>query len=454
MKIQEESWAAVDVAEEMNYDSRPSLLPDLKKLKAAGEQKSEDKFSELDSSVKKNPRFKELWKRLPDVGPYRIMLTNLPRDIDATTLKSELSQHKSTAKIDHKPPNTYCYLLFNNKEHCLECVNLYGLRIQNCAVQLKITKTEQQAEIRRSNTARNSARASTGTATRFKHLSGRTARGETTKHRHPVTGSIRKKRSSNRSNQSSSQSKPPTNPWGDSNPKLLSRSNRQPANRNTGRSAPVQSPAPRRHDDDRGLGRSERSPNYRRNDGGRDFSRRDDRDPFTRGGDRDFSRRDEQDNSFSRGDRDNFRRNNDRDNFRRNDRNERSDDRGNFRNRENRFGGDRSDDDRGNFRSLNKGRKLREDDGRADEALNWRNRTQKPARKSPRDPIPARSEKAIDRSRVTRGDPTRLDPDTRTQNSTQQQRRTTQTKKEQEEKMAAKKKNKNAFAALLQEEED
>lgn len=439
--LQEESWAAVEAEAEMNYDSRPSLLPDLKKLKAAGESAKEEQFSELDSKAKNDPRSRQLWQRLPDVGPWRIMLTNLPKGIGQENLESELSQHKITANIEKKVDNRYCYLVFKDKKHCLECVNLYGKQIQGCMVQLKITKTEQQAEIRKSNTSRNSSRNSSvgTTSARFKNLSSRTGRGgEATKHRHPVGGSIRKKRS-NRSNQSSSQSKPQVNPWtNDSSnqrqpPKLLSRSNRQSQNRFAPSGPRVNNTSVSRRNDDGGLGRSP----YRREDNNnrRDFNRRDE--SFN-------SRRNDERDSFSRRD------NSDRANFR--DRGDRGD-RGNRT-----FGGDRSDDDRGNFRNMNKGRKLREEDGRADADMSWRRGGAKPVtRKSPRDIIPATKsdKKPTDtRTRVSRGDPTRLDTDySRTQNSTQQ-RRTNQMKKEQEEKLAAKKKSKNKFAALLDDEED
>eukprot|EP00492_Amphilonche_elongata_P002673 TRINITY_DN294_c0_g1_i2.p1 TRINITY_DN294_c0_g1~~TRINITY_DN294_c0_g1_i2.p1 ORF type:complete len:183 (-),score=3.11 TRINITY_DN294_c0_g1_i2:173-721(-) len=71
-------------------------------------------------------------------------------------------------------------------------------------------------EIRRANTARNTgARAlASSSGTRFKNLTrDGTSSREPKKHRHPVGGSIRKKRSNNaRHNQSSSHSKP-TNPW-------------------------------------------------------------------------------------------------------------------------------------------------------------------------------------------------------------------------------------------------
>merc|ERR1711879_319334 len=122
-----------------------------------------------------------------------------------------------------------------------------------------------------------------------------------------------------------------------------------------------------------------------------------------------------------------------------------------FRNNNNRFN-DREDDERSNFRSLNKGRKLRDEDGRADDNMNWRNRAKPPvARKSPRDPTPATKSdknKIEPRSRMSRGDPARFD----SQTSTQQRR--TQRKEQEEQKIAAnKKKRQNKFAALLEEDD-
>lgn len=454
--MQEPSWAAVEAEAEMNYDSRPSLLPDLKKIKAAGEKGAEDDFAQLDPSIQKNPEQRKLWNKLPQVGPYRIMLTNLPKAIDQETLESELSQYNITAKIELKAGARYCYLKFTDRKHCLETVKLYGKRIQGCLVQLKITKSEQQAEIRRANTSRNNARnvsTDQGTGSRFTNLQRRHGgRGETQKHRHPVTGSIRKKRTNRSightpvSNQSSSQSKP-ANAWGDNAAPKILRSRQSPGGRfGRAQSGPISSPSgPRRMDDDRGLGR----PDHRR-DERRDFNRRDDRNSFSRDDRNSFSRRDDhRGNNFRRDDRDDRGPIPRRDGDDRNSYNQNRGDRASFRN--NRFN-DREDDERGNFRSLNKGRKLRDEDGRADDNMNWRNRA-KPAvpRKSPRDPTPATKSdknKIEPRSRMSRGDPARFDSQTSTQ-----QRRTLQ-RKEQEEKIAAnKKKRQNKFAALLEEDD-
>merc|ERR1739838_820370 len=219
--------------------------------------------------------------------------------------------------------------------------------IHGAAVKLKVRPSDQQAEIRRANTARNNSTRGTlsgkfgSTGGRFKNLTrDGTSSRETKKHRAPVGGSIRKKRS-NRNNQSSSHSKPPTNPWNsesrtqpkkekpESDYKILPRGKQPTTNANSrfsrtsGASA---APARGNRDEMRAAPRQNR-----------DFGRRNDRD---------FGRRNDRDD----------RRNNDRDDRRNNDRN-------NDRDR----GGDR--DDAFDFRNR---RKLREEDGRSDDALNWR----------------------------------------------------------------------------------
>jgi len=430
MQTGEPNWAAVDGEAEMDYGTLPGLLPDLGPKVGVEEDPALDALDlDIDTS---NPAVRNFLNNLPSTGPYRIMVTNLPTNITKESLESELSTtYKITATIDYKSSDHYCFLKFTNRSHCLESTSLFGARIHGAAVKLKVRPSDQQAEIRRANTARNNSTRGTlsgSTGGRFKNLTrDGTSSRETKKHRAPVGGSIRKKRS-NRNNQSSSHSKPPTNPWNsesrtqpkkekpESDYKILPRGKQPTTNANSrfsrtsGASA---APARGNRDEMRAAPRQNR-----------DFGRRNDRD-FGRRNDRDDRRNNDRDD----------RRNNDRDDRRNNDRDDR---RNNDRDR----GGDR--DDAFNFRNR---RKLREEDGRADDALNWRRGG-------------SSSSNAPARSRMDRRDPGRAADSAesnfsrRAMNSSSTQNRKSQVQKDKEkEAERAKNRFQNKFA-LLEEDDD
>jgi len=442
MQTGEPNWAEVDGEAAMDYGTLPGLLPDLGPKVASVEDDPALDALDLDIDTS-NPAVRNFLNNLPSTGPYRIMVTNLPTNITKESLESELSTtYKITATIDYKSSDHYCFLKFTNRSHCLESTSLFGARIHGAAVKLKVRPSDQQAEIRRANTARNNSTRGTlsgSTGGRFKNLTrdGTSSRGETKKHRAPVGGSIRKKRS-NRNNQSSSHSKPPTNPWNsesrtqpkkekpESDYKILPRGKQPTTNANSrfsrtsGASA---APARGNRDEVRAAPRQNR-----------DFGRRNERD-FGRRNDRDDRR-----NNDRNSDRD---RNNDRERGgdRNNDR-ERGGDRN--RNNDRERGGDR--DDAFNFRDR---RKLREEDGRADDALNWRKGGSSSSSNAPA------------RSRMDRRDPGRV-PDSaesnfsrRAMNSSSTQNRKSQVQKKDKEKDAERAKNRfqNKFA-LLEEDDD
>jgi len=412
MQTGEPNWAEVDGEAAMDYGTLPGLLPDLgPKVASVDDDPALDALGlDIDTS---NPAVRNFLNNLPSTGPYRIMVTNLPTNITKESLESELSTtYKITATIDYKSSDHYCFLKFTNRSHCLESTSLFGARIHGAAVKLKVRPSDQQAEIRRANTARNNSTRGTlsgSTGGRFKNLTrDGTSSRETKKHRAPVGGSIRKKRS-NRNNQSSSHSKPPTNPWNsesrtqpkkekpESDYKILPRGKQPTTNANSrfsrtsGASA---APARGNRDEMRAAPRQNR-----------DFGRRNERD---------FGRRNDRDD----------RRNNDRD-----------------RNNDRERGGDR--DDAFNFRNR---RKLREEDGRADDALNWRKG--------------GSSSNAPARSRMDRRDPGRVTDSAesnfsrRAMNSSSTQNRKSQVQKDKE-KDAERAKNRfqNKFA-LLEEDDD
>jgi len=415
MQTGEPNWAAVDGEAEMDYGALPTMLPDLGPKVGSTTVEDDPALDNLDIDTS-NPAVRNFLNNLPSTGPYRIMVTNLPTNITKESLESELSTtYKITATIDYKSSDHYCFLKFTNRSHCLESTSLFGARIHGAAVKLKVRPSDQQAEIRRANTARNnSTRRGTlsgSTGGRFKNLTrDGTSSRETKKHRAPVGGSIRKKRS-NRNNQSSSHSKPPTNPWNNSESrtqpksdyKILARG-KQPtttnANSRFSRSsgAPAAAPARGNRDEMRAAPRQNR-----------DFGRRNDRD---------FGRRNDRDD----------RRNNDREDRRNNDRDR---------------GGDR--DDAFNFRNR---RKLREEDGRADDAMNWRRGG------------PSSASNAPARSRMDRRDPGRATDSAesnfsrRAMNSSSTQNRKSQVQKDKEkEAERAKNRFQNKFA-LLEEDDD
>jgi len=335
----EPNWAEVDGEAEMDYSHRPTLLPTLgPKIGSGLPDTPEIDNPDIDTN---DPAIRNFLNSLPNNGPYRIMISNLPQNITKESLESTLTtEYRITATIRYTPGVPYCFLNFDNRNHCLESTSLFGARIHGAAVKLRVKPSDQQAEIRRANTAsRNSgssrATLSGSTGGRFKNLardsSGTSLRA--TKHRHPVGGSIRKKRSNARNNQSSSQSKPHTNPWNNesrnqpkSDYKILAR-RKQPAAQPTsnrrfdrGTSSGASSAPSRQRDDNMRAPRRQDNFRDRRDRGGRD-DRRDNRD--------------NRDDAFS------------------------------FRNRRDQ----RRDDD------VPRRRKLRDDDGRSDGALNWRSNT-------------------------------------------------------------------------------
>jgi len=428
MQTGEPNWAEVDGEAAMDYGTLPGLLPDLGPKVGVEEDPALDALDALDLDIDtSNPAVRNFLNNLPSTGPYRIMVTNLPTNITKESLESELSTtYKITATIDYKSSDHYCFLKFTNRSHCLESTSLFGARIHGAAVKLKVRPSDQQAEIRRANTARNNSTRGTlsgSTGGRFKNLTrDGTSSRETKKHRAPVGGSIRKKRS-NRNNQSSSHSKPPTNPWNsesrtqpkkekpESDYKILPRGKQPTTNANSrfsrtsGASA---APARGNRDEMRAAPRQNR-----------DFGRRNDRD---------FGRRNDRDD----------RRNNDRDDRRNNDRDDR---RNNDRNNDRDRGGDR--DDAFDFRNR---RKLREEDGRSDDALNWRRG--------------GSSSNAPARSRMDRRDPGRATDGAesnfsrRAMNSSSTQNRKSQVQKDKEkEAERAKNRFQNKFA-LLEEDDD
>jgi len=428
MQTGEPNWAEVDGEAAMDYGTLPGLLPDLGPKVGVEEDPALDALDALDLDIDtSNPAVRNFLNNLPSTGPYRIMVTNLPTNITKESLESELSTtYKITATIDYKSSDHYCFLKFTNRSHCLESTSLFGARIHGAAVKLKVRPSDQQAEIRRANTARNNSTRGTlsgSTGGRFKNLTrDGTSSRETKKHRAPVGGSIRKKRS-NRNNQSSSHSKPPTNPWNsesrtqpkkekpESDYKILPRGKQPTTNANSrfsrtsGASA---APARGNRDEMRAAPRQNR-----------DFGRRNDRD---------FGRRNDRDD----------RRNNDRDDRRNNDRDDR---RNNDRNNDRDRGGDR--DDAFDFRNR---RKLREEDGRSDDALNWRRG--------------GSSSNAPARSRMDRRDPGRATDGAesnfsrRAMNSSSTQNRKSQVQKDKEKEAdRAKNRFQNKFA-LLEEDDD
>lgn len=427
MQSAEQSWADVDGEEEMVYDSRPGLLPDLgPKL---GALKMQEEQEMLDSD---NPIERKFYNNLPNSGPYRIMITNLPKTITKESLTNELTtKYKITATIQFKEGSHFCFLKFTSKHHCLETTSLFGKRIHGSAVQLKVNPAEQQAEIRRANTARNTNSKTnnlSGSTGRFKNLArdGASSRGEVRKHRHPVGGSIRKKRTG-RNTQSSSQTKP-TNPWGrddrDSgrteNFKILGRNSKPSSGGRFGGRSSGLGQSPRSRGDDASRGNNPPRRNDRVQQSRPDNSRRFNDGPMRRNNDSQSGRRDM------------------RDDRREVDRRDNSDDRAlNFRNR----------------------RKLRDEDGRADENMNWRNS----------------GNNAPARGRMTRGDPTRSpnNPSRMTNNTSastpepskpnfsrravssgQTTQRKIQNKEKEAEAQATKRKTTNKFAAFLQDDDE
>jgi len=480
MQSGEPNWAEVDGEAEMDYGTRPGLmlLPDLgPKLGGL----AEDPVQDDDVPETNDPAVRRFLNSLPSNGPYRIMITNLPQNITKASLESELSKtYKITAAIQFRSGQHYCFLKFNNRSHCLESTSLFGARIHGAAVKLKVNPNDQQAEIRRANTARNNgsssghsrATLSGSTGGRFKNLTrDGTSSRKTQKHRHPVGGSIRKtKRSSNgtsnRINQSSHTiQKPlpkPSNPWNSeskSDYKILPRG-KQPTSTSTNsrfsrNSASNVSSAPSRRDTGREDTRESRAAPPKR-DNFRD-RRNDRRDNDSDG----FRRNDRRDN-----DSDGFRGRNDRSG--RDDRNDRGGDRSGRDNdrggRDNDRGGRDREDDAFNFRNReNRGTKMREEDGRADDAMNWRrggtaNKTIKrntnpPPHAVTTDSSPTTTSSA--RPRVDRRDPVRepeSDFSRRAMNSTQ--RKTNPRKEKENEAEKSKNRFTNKFALLDEEDDD
>jgi len=459
----------------MDYGTLPGLLPDLGP-KIGGLAEADPVLDDVPEHVSNDPAVRNFLNSLPNNGPYRIMITNLPQNITKASLESELSKtYKITAAIQFRAGQHYCFLKFNNRSHCLESTSLFGARIHGAAVKLKVNPNDQQAEIRRANTAASNSRGKSSRANlsgssgiRFKNLTrdGTSSRGPAQKHRHPVGGSIRKtKRSSNRNNQSSHIpiQKPmpkPSNPWNSesrtqtkSDYKILPRGKQPtstPTNSRFSRTnASNVSSAPSRRDTGREDTRESRAaPPRRDNFRDRRNDRRDnDSDGFGRRNDRRDNDRSGRDND--RGGRDNDRSGRDNDRGGR----DREDDAFNFRNRENRSA--RSGD------TAQRGTKMREEDGRADDAMNWRRggttkttikrNTNPPPHAVTSDSSPATSSA---RPRVDRRDPVR-EPESnfsrRAMNSTQ--RKTNPRKEKEEEAEKSKNRFTNKFA-LLDEEDD
>lgn len=183
----------------MNYSQMPLALPSLPALQKKQQQ---------ESKIPDDPETQAFMKNIPENGPYRIMVTKLPKDITKAQLEEEFSKLQiKDARIQFDAGNEHCFLHFRQRLQCLQAKGISGHRIHGSLVQLKLTSSGQQQELRRVNTAVTSG----GVSGRFKNLSGRgsSIREPSKKHSYPVGGSIRPKRTNN----IKSAQAPKQNPW-------------------------------------------------------------------------------------------------------------------------------------------------------------------------------------------------------------------------------------------------
>lgn len=380
----------------MNFDSAPAFLPSLKPL---GKITKAGAKNNLEKELLKDPRKKEFWSKLPNASPYRIMLCKLPPQVATADIQAVLDKHNvNGGKLQHKVGQRYCFLHFNDKRSCLQTVDLMGEQISGSQIIIKVSNAEQQREIRTANTGTSSRLSKFGKpigpggSSRFVNLrKGDGPREPIKKHRAPVTGSIRKKRTQMRTNQSiHSQNKQPkgnSNPWNQSDSKHQEPVRAQINHRGQPNRVGGHVVAPGGRFGSRATAHSSSSRDSESR-GGMNFRnnapRRNEQPPRDRGADS-RNRRMDDDRGVD---------------FR----NRRMDDDrgGDFRNR-------RMDDDRGRARGDREISKRRDDpEGRADTDTNWRKGMGRIPRKSPRDSIPAFDGSSKPRF-LSRADPTRSD---------------------------------------------
>lgn len=206
-------------------------------------------FLEEEEDELQSPKFKtsdpateKFFKSLPSNGPWRIMVTRLPKSLTSEKLKTALTEEfniTSTKKIEYSPGSSFCYIHFNSKTDCLQMTGLFGKSLEGSAIQIKANNSEQQQELRRLNTQSASGSKNVSKFSNLKQSRSRGQRVREQKHSHPVGGSIRK-HNKGRGNQGRSNRpqnfKPQQkqNPWGKSNnsntqhnqPQIMSRNNK------------------------------------------------------------------------------------------------------------------------------------------------------------------------------------------------------------------------------------
>jgi len=200
----QQNWADVDENAEMNFSQMPSLplapLASLsKKTKSAGGKKSGN-----------DPETEKFLSGVPQNGPFRIMVTRFPKTMTGDQLKEEFASYEITdARIEHNPGNEYCFLHFQRRDQCIQAKKLSATRIHGALIQLKISPSSQQQELRRVNRAQDNS----NSGGRF-NLRGRggNIREPAKKHTFPVGGSIRPKRPQRQQISTA----PKSNPWKDS----------------------------------------------------------------------------------------------------------------------------------------------------------------------------------------------------------------------------------------------
>jgi len=290
-----QSWADVNENTEMDFSAAPLPMADLA-----------FEFDEPEDKVEvQNPKEKAFLSKIPKTGPFKVMVTNLPSSISRSQLQKVICEDfQIQAEVDYNDGSEYCFLVFENREQCVDSKKLLGKKIQGNRVGLKASLREQQSYTRSLNTNNKPNRFSSLNKDRdnFKNRNSQTNRNgppaRRVKHHVPVGGSIRKTpfkitpqstittvRSSNSSG---------GNPWAQS-PKDRE-SNYKILNRNTNKRDPTLDHNPtsrfdRDRREDRGPRRDPRRDGpMRRPDDNQDMRRQDDnRDGYDNP--RDFNRR-------------------------------------------------------------------------------------------------------------------------------------------------------------------
>lgn len=327
----EANWA--DASGDVDFDA--AVLPDLADMP--------DLAGMPNLATNDTPNEDRFLKKFPATGPYKVFITNLSNGTRKSDIISKLrADFDINCRVDCYSDQGYAVLTFHDRNEASKSKHLINQNFLGSRIRLLVTTREQQTF------SRNSSRTTKAPVqqNRFRNLQdprparkitvGRGNRGARNaprqKHNFPVGGSIRK-----------------------TLPGIITE--RAPAKNAWGQQTPVtQSQPPRTNKRDFRSDFSARTSD--RND-------RDRRDPSR--GDRDFQRgqgSDRRRDGFGRG---GFtRQSSDRDQRRGDRRDDRED------NRENKNESDR-------------GRRGEEDDnGRADGAMNWRNRGSKPRRSAPK----------------------------------------------------------------------